>query len=260
MTRTLVLAELRLRRRLLAWSSLAIVAIAAIVGALFPAFGDVFAEVELPPGLAELVGGGDTGTLAGWLRMEFVTSTGPLIVGGVAITAATATLAGEEERGALGLVLAHPVSRTRVVLAKAAGVGLVVIALGAVTWLGLLLAVLLAGGGLGAGPVAAQVVHLVLLAAALGALALALAAATGRRGVAAGGAGGIGVLMFVLDGLAAISPGTRWLRHLTFFEPYAGSDPLTNGLDAGGLALLVAATGLLVALAVLALRRRDLRN
>jgi predicted S18 family serine protease len=51
-----------------------------------------------------------------------------------------------------------------------------------------------------------------------------------------------------------------WLVYLTPFHYYESSDPITNGIDAGHLAILLAATAVLAAAAAFAVRRRDLRG
>lgn len=156
MTRATFMLELRLRARLVGLASIGVLALTAAVGALYPALGHSIGNLNLPKGVSGLLGGGNLSTLAGWLKTEIVTTYGPLIVAGVAITCAAATTAGEEESRILALVLAHPIKRTRLLLAKAAGIAAIVVILALTTWIGLLLAVALAGAKVGAGNLAAQ--------------------------------------------------------------------------------------------------------
>jgi ABC-2 type transport system permease protein len=51
-----------------------------------------------------------------------------------------------------------------------------------------------------------------------------------------------------------------WLKYLSVFYYYEGHDPIGHGVDAGDLAVLGAATLVLIALAVVGMRRRDLRK
>ena len=111
-----------------------------MVGALFPAVGGSIGKLDLPQGVADLLGGADYGTLTGWMRSEIGAVYGPLVIAATAITGAAALTAGEEEDGILGLVLAHPVERSRVVLAKGAAVGVCVCVISLGTWLGLVAA------------------------------------------------------------------------------------------------------------------------
>jgi beta-exotoxin I transport system permease protein len=252
--------ELRLRARSFALAGLGLMAVAAITGALFPSFGESLGKVDLPQGVGDLLGGGDFASITGWLNTEIASVYGPLVVAGSAITAAAATIAGEEERRILALVLAHPVSRTRLLLAKGAAVALLVAALGGACWVGLLISVALAGGGIGAGRLAALALHLAFLALALGALALALGGATGRRAVAAGGSAAVAVAMYLVNGFAPVIDHAHWLEYLTLFHYYEGNDPLANGIDPGGLAVLAAVAAALTAVAVAGFRDRDLRG
>ena len=51
-----------------------------------------------------------------------------------------------------------------------------------------------------------------------------------------------------------------WLKYLSPFYYYAGHDPLTQGIDAGDLAVLGVAAIVLTALAMVGFERRDLRG
>jgi beta-exotoxin I transport system permease protein len=252
--------ELRLRARLAISAALGLIILTALVGALFPSLGDSLGQLNLPRGVGDLLGGGDLSTLAGWLRTEITSVYGPLVFAGVAITAATATIAGEEEDRILALVLAHPVSRRRLLLAKSAAIALALAGLAVAVFGGMVLAVGLAGGGLGAGYLAAASLHLLFLALAIAALALALAAATGRRSLAGGTTAGVTLLMFLVNGFAPSIASVSWLKYLTVFHYYSGEDPLASGVHVAGLAVLGALTLALGAAAVAGFARRDLRG
>jgi ABC-2 type transport system permease protein len=194
------------------------------------------------------------------MRSEIGAVYGPLVVAGTAIAAAAGSTAGEEEAGVLGLILAHPIRRWQLILAKAAAVaaGVALIALG--TFAGLVAGVAVAGGGIALAHQAALALHLAFFGWAIGALALALAAATGRRAVATGGAAAFAVGGFLINGFAPLVHGIAWLRFVSPFHYYAGHDPLGHGADAADLAVLGAASAVLTAIAVARFARRDLRK
>jgi ABC-2 type transport system permease protein len=250
----------RLRIRSTVLTAVGMASVILMVGALFPAVGDSIGKLDLPKGVSELLGGADYGTITGWMRSEIGAVYGPLVIAATAITAATASTAGEEESGILGLVLAHPIGRSRLVLEKAGAVavGVLIIAIG--TWLGLVVGVAVAGGGIGVADQAALAVHLAFFGFASGAVALALAGTTGRRAVAAGGAGAFAVAGFLINGFAPLVQGVNWLKYASPFYYYAGHDPLGSGIHAGDLAVLAAAAAALTAIAAVSLRRRDLRG
>ncbi len=231
-----------------------------IVGALFPAVGGTIGKLNLPRGVSELLGGADYATLSGWFRSEIGAVYGPLVMGAVAITSAAAITAGEEEDRILALVLAHPITRARLLLAKAGAiVGLVVI-IAAAAWVGLLIGVALGGGGISIGNMGAFAIHLAFFGLAIGAVALAMGAGTGRRTLASGVAAGVGVLGWLINGFAPLASALDWLKYLSPFYYYAGHDPLTQGIDAGDLLVLGAVAVVLTALAMLTFERRDLRG
>ena len=249
----------RLRIRSTGLAALGMALVIVMVGALFPSVGGSIGKLDVPEGVAELLGGADYGTLVGWMRSEIGAVYGPLVIGGVAIAAAAGSTAGEEEDGILGLVLAHPIGRTDLILAKAAAVAVSVLIVAFGTFAGLVVGVAIAGGGIGLDNLLALAIHLACFGFAVGALALAIAGVTGRRAVAAGGAAAYAVLGFLINGFAPLVGGLTWLKYVSPFYYYSGHDPLGSGLDVVDLAVLGAASVALVAVAALAFERRDLR-
>lgn len=259
MSRPTFVLALRLRAVSTLSTAAGMVLVIVMVGALFPAVGGSIGKLNLPEGVTELLGGADYGTLAGWMRSEIGAVYGPLVVAAVAITAAASLIAGEEEDGILAMVLAHPVTRSSLVLAKAAAVATSVIGIALGTFVGLVAGVAIGGGGVSLGDLGALAVHLAFFGLATGAVALALAAATGRKGAAIGGAAAFAVLSFLINGLAPLVDGLSWLKYLSPFYYYEGNDPIGNGVDVGHLVVLAGATIALTAFASVALGRRDLR-
>ncbi len=90
-------------------------------------------------------------------------------------------------------------------------------------------------------------------------MALALAAATGRRSLSLAIAAGIAIVGWLINGFAPLVSALSWLKYLSFFFYYAGHDPLTQGVDIADVAVLVGITLLLLVVAMAALDRRDLR-
>ncbi len=241
-------------------TALGMVVMILIVGALFPAVGDSIGRLDLPEGVSDLLGGADYGTLAGWMRSEIAAIYGPLVIAATAITSAAGSTAGEEEDGILGLTLAYPIRRSRLIAAKGAAVAVGVAIIAAGTFLGLVAGVAVAGGGIALGNLAALALHLAFFGFAIGALALALAAATGRRAVASGGAAAFTLVAFLINGFAPLVDAISWLKYLSPFFYYAGHDPIGHGVDLGDLAVLGAVAIALTLVAVVQIERRDLRR
>jgi ABC-2 type transport system permease protein len=177
-----------------------------------------------------------------------------------ALLAASRTLRGEEERRMLDLVLATPLSRASVVFQKLAALAtaLAVLAavLGTLTWIG--------GAAAGAefGPLHAYVfaLNVALTAAVFAALALLISQFVSERSSAAGIAGAILALSFLLHSTSRVSPNLKWLGYLSPLY-YAGlTKPLVPevGISPGGIAVLATAVVVCAGAAAWVFTRRDL--
>jgi ABC-2 type transport system permease protein len=254
--------ELTLRLRLASAISaaIALIAVMAAVGALFPSIGHSIGRLDVPKSVSNLLGGADYATITGWFRSEIAVIYGPLVVAALAITGAAAVTAGEEEDRITALVLAYPIRRSRLIVAKAVAIAAVVVIVAFATWIGLIVGVAIAGGGITLGHMTALAVQLALFGFVTGALAIAIAAGTGRRSLATGVAAGIAVLGWLINSFAPLVSGLGWLKYLSLFYYYAGHDPLSRGVGVGDAIVLAGLTVALVAAAALGIERRDLRG
>jgi len=251
---------LRLRMLTTLLSALGMIVVILMVGALFPAVGSSIGKLNLPKGVAMLLGGADYGSITGWMRSEIGAVYGPLLVAYIGISVATASTAGEEEAGILALTLAYPIERSRLVLAKAAAVAISVALVAVGTFFGLVVGVAVGGGGIPVADTGAMALHLAFFGWAVGALALALAASTGRRALASGAAAAFALLGFLINGFAPLVSAIDWLKYFSVFYYYEGHDPIAHGIDTTDLAVLAGTAIALIALAVLGIRKRDLRK
>jgi ABC-2 type transport system permease protein len=203
--------------------------------------------------------GGDFASPVGYVNVELLSWLGPIVLIAFAVAAAARALAGEEEDGTLSLLLAHPVSRRRLLLQKFAAVLVAVAVLGAAFWLSLLVATAIAGTPVGAGELGAALLRLTLLGLGVGSVTFAVSAATGRRqtGVAAGA--GVGVAMYLVNTLAGMNSAIKPLRWLSLFHYSGGAAPLGKGLGATDLAVLLGITAVLLGVALALFERRDIR-
>jgi beta-exotoxin I transport system permease protein len=249
----------RLRLPSAALAAFGLIAVLLAVGALFPAVGHSIGKLAIPKGVAQLLGGADYGTINGWYTSEIGSFYGPLVIAGVAIVGASASTAGEEESRILGLLLAHPVERRRLIVSKAAGLAAIVAIVAVACWIGLIAGVALAGGGITTGHLAAYALQLACFGLATGAIALAVGAGTGRRSLANSCAAGVAIIGWLINGLAPLVSSLSWLRYLSVFHYYDGNDPLSRGVDMLDVAVLGAAALLLTAIGAISIEHRDLR-
>ncbi|SDI86502.1 ABC-2 type transport system permease protein [Frankineae bacterium MT45] len=174
------------------------------------------------------------------------------------VSAATRSVAGDEESGALDLILAYPVSRTNLVLARMAAMIAVLVALGLVLFVVVLLLRSPTGLSIGADKLAAQTFTWLLFACSLAGVALLISAAVGHPSNSLGISAGVLLLAYLADSFIPLIGGLGWVRNLSPYYWFIGSDALASGLDLGYCALLAGTAIVTTALAAFALNRRDI--
>ena len=249
------------RHGFLFWS-LGVGLLVVSVLSVWPSLHDEYAKLvqNYPDALLAFLGvdRAGLGSASGYLQAELFGLMVPLVLVGYAIAAGSGTIAGEEERGTLELLLTQPVSRVRVALEKYAAL-VTALAILTAAFAAVLLAFTPAFDlNVGVFDELAATVSAFLLAAMFGAVALALGCATGHRALAAGIASALAVGAYLLTTLAGLVEGLRMFRRLSPFWWYSGNDPLTNGLSLLHVALLLAVTVGAVAAAVFTFTRRDI--
>ncbi len=181
-----------------------------------------------------------------------------------AVLAGARLISGEEERGSLDVLLSTPRSRMRVLLEKIAALSTALV----------LIALLIMIGGV-AGEASAHttvdltgtvlaVLNLGLLALLFSMLALFLSQVLGSRAAAAGWAGLLLGLSYVLDGTGHIIEHAAWFQHLSPFFYYHASKPLlafytpTHGFNPGACLLLLALSIVFALASMPIFARRDI--
>ncbi|TCO58314.1 ABC transporter permease subunit [Actinocrispum wychmicini] len=250
------------RRSLVAWM-VGTAAIAAVYAGFYPQLaggGMAEAIANFPQAIKDAFRLDDISSAAGYLQSTTFGLLVPLLVMINGIVSGTRALAGDEEAGHLDVLLAHPLSRTRLVLHRFAAV-----ATGAVLTAALVFLAMLAIRDsarldtVSIGGFAAQALNVALLGCVFAALALAIGAISGRRALTLGITTAIGVLAYAAT---TVGPqvGAAWTRTLSPFHYYSGGEPLKHGLDWAGSCVLAVTCVVLVAVGVWALRGRDLRS
>lgn len=215
---------------------------------------------ELPPALRGLYGDPvNVDTLGGFLSWHYGAYFA-MLAGLWCILALSSTLATEARRGSLEFALATPMTRRTVALQKIAGHLAALVAamvlVGMATWVTGAGFARLAGDDIALDAAAAFTVGLAAKALLAGSIAFALAGFVGR-GAAAGLAGAIMVAGYVLNGYRAIVPAFDGPASLTWFAWTRDHLPLAGSVDWAGVALVLVASAVLLAIGVEAFARRD---
>lgn len=212
---------------------------------------------QIPDSLKFLLGEDSLTSPAGYLNSQLYAYTIPILMLIYAIGQGSDSIAGEEQRHTMDLLLSHPITRRSVVLQKfgATSIGLL-----------LMTAVLIVSAGLGipfanmdipVANIAAASIGCMLLGMHFGALALAIGAATGKKPVAMGIASAVATAAFFVDSLAPQVDQLEPIRKLSAFYYYSGAAALREGFQWGHFAVLVVTAGLFLAAAIWLFDRRD---
>ena len=209
---------------------------------------------NMPQALKAFVGSNVPG---GYVVGETFTLIAPIALVAYGVVAGASAVAGEERDGTMSMLSAQPVTRTRVLLAKAGGLALSLLGVTTVFWAGLALADLTYGSELTAGRLAAATIHLLFLGLAFAAIALAVGAATGRPEIASAVAGGIAITAYLTNAMLPLAGLDRWAELSPWYYALA-SDPLRHGIDLAHLGVLTGLGAIALVIAVITFRRRDL--
>jgi len=247
----------RQRRGAILWA-ISFAVYVALIMAIFPSMSETlsgnFADAY-PEGLKTAFNITDMGTITGFLQAE-VYSYAPLVLAFFPIMTLAAAVAGEEERGALDMMLTVPLSRTTLLLANWLSTAfwflVILLTTGIVSWLmAVVIHVDLSFRQALSAPLAIFPLGMV-----LGSIALLISTLVRSKGAAVGAATGVMFLMYAVDLAGKLTPDLGWLSRLSGFH-YLGS-PLLDGVDEQGVIGLILAAVILLIVAIPVFRRRDI--
>ena len=210
--------------------------------------------------MRSLIGISETADAASLAYAAIYGSYGALVLAGLAIFMGSGSIAGEEQKGTLGLLLGNPKSRTTVLVSKA---GAMVLLTGAGTLLlwgaGVVVPDLLNVDvtGMMVGPF---MFHMFVNALFYGFLALAVGAWSGSSRLAGGISTGVMVLSFFAVGLLPLVAGWENAAKAFPWYYYDAGQSIVNGVDWGHMAVLFGGIVLFAVAALVGVNRRDLKD
>jgi ABC-2 type transport system permease protein len=249
------------RRSLLVWS-----AAVAVVGGIYAAFWPTANNPELqkaieayPQALMEAMDFTDIATAAGYLNASVYGMIVPVLLLVYAITAGARIIAGDEIAGTLDLILAYPLSRSRLALQRFAAFIVSLVIMDGVLWLAILA---LSGPanleGISVAQFSAMHLHLLLFSVFFGAVAYSVGAASGSKSLALGSATGVAVFGYLAKGIFPQVEALEWVENLSPFHWLNSKNPLRSGIQIGDALLMLGLASVLVAVGTWLLNRRDI--
>jgi ABC-2 type transport system permease protein len=233
----------------------------ALIVAIFPAYADMWADIELPAAYESLFGEAvtDLARPSNFLSVEFFAWV-PIVLSIYAAVVSTGMLAGEESRGTTELLLALPVTRSRVFAEKVAGFvlgALVITLLASLGWVAAVPFVDLSGD-VSIPELTLATVGLLSAPMFFASVGLLLGALAPSRAAAAGILSALIVFTFLASSFAALISETEWLRYVSPFYYSDSTELLTSGVTPWHLAMLVGGTIVCGGFALIAFRGRDI--
>ncbi|HEX4813212.1 MAG TPA: ABC transporter permease subunit [Nonomuraea sp.] len=261
---TVIAKSLRDYRRALFWWTAGISAFLSMYVSIYsnvrqdPEVFSAQAMAKFPGALRDLMGGmQDLSSGAGYLQSVVYQLFVPMLFIVCATLLANRAIAQPEESGTLELVVALPVDRRRLVLARFAALVTALAVVAVVTLVVVSVAADAADVGVPFERILAAHTGVLLVALFFGTVALTVGAATGRRVVAGAVTGVWAVAGYMVITLGQSVDAIAWLKWVSPFHYYAEGRPLYEGLPVGDYLVLAGAVVVLALSAVLAFDRRD---
>lgn len=234
---------------------------AAVIALLFPSMREALGQLQYPQEIGRFFGleRFDFADPRVYFSGEFFAS-GSVIVVIYAAIAATGALAGDEGRGGLEIVLAQPISRRRVFMARALAVATGAVLIVAAVLLGWLATVpfIEIGPRLTLPELLLATFALLPITLAVIGLGLLLGAIAPTRGAAAGMLTVLIVATYLANSLAGTIDAVSWLRYISPFWYADLGAVLTSGIDPAHLAVLLGVAVGATYLGMRAFERREI--
>ena len=230
---------------------------AALVLGVYPSYREALAHVELPPALQALVGDVDLASAEGFLSAEFFSWIPALLIV-YAIIQGTGALAGEESNGTLDLLLAQPISRTRLFIEKATSIIVGTLAIVALILPGWIIVYAAAGIDVALGRLLVATVAMAPLMLAFAALSLLAGCLLPTRRDAATAIVAVAVISYFINSLGQAADVLEPLRPASLFFYFRAENVLVAGVDPAGAGVLLAVAVVASGLAAAVFRRRDI--
>ncbi len=257
----IVRRSLRALRWHITWYGVGLAAYAALIVLLYPTFRDFLDDAQYPEEFLQFFGGegADLSSPAGFLTTEYF-SLAPVIMLIYAVVAGTGMLAGDEGRGTLEVLLAQPISRTRLFASRAVALLLGAVLICVVNVLGWLVSVPFVDlEGVSLLEVMLATFAVLPVLAFFGGLAMLVGAVAPSRAMAAGILAAVVIAVYLLASFAQTVEALAWTERV---NPYWYSDAsrvLTDGVVWWHQLVLLAGAAALFALGGLAFAGREIK-
>lgn len=262
---TLFRMSLYQRRNALMWFALGLATYSGFMSWYYPLIEKVdYSKLlkEFPPEMVEMFAGSmtDLNTFGGFLAVEYLGMMWVIIISAAAIAFATKSLSGDVASGTMELVLTQPVNRLALVFARWAAMAVYLATLCLATTVPLWAFAQWKNVEIDAGHLAVFTGAGLLLAMAIGGIALALSSAFSESGIPAGVAGGVIVAMWLIAFMSNQADWAEALNPVNLLHYWNPADIVNEGAFGASAAAAYAVTAVAgLGVSLLVFRKRDIR-
>jgi ABC-2 type transport system permease protein len=227
-----------------------------MIVAIYPQVKDAIDIALVPENLREAFNINDFTQLASFLSSELLGVILPIFLPFFGMITLSGIVAGAEERGRLDMLLGNPIPRWHVLVGAFLVVATYLLLLTAVIGSVILLVATRLDLELTARQAYRAAFALWPVTLVFSSLALALSAIVRQRAVALGAPAAVVFLMFLTNVIGRLSPPISGVRYASVYHYYGNA--IVDGVWWTGVAVLIAATTVLVGIAVVMFNRRDI--
>lgn len=227
-----------------------------MIVAIYPQVKDAIDISLVPQNLREAFNINDFTQLASFLSSELFGVILPLLLPFFGMITLSGIVAGAEERGRLDLLLGNPIPRWHVLIGAFVVVAAYLLLLAAVIGTVILAVATVLDLELTARQSYRAAFALWPVTLAFSSLALAFSATVRQRAVALGAPAAVVFLMFLTNVVGRLAPSISGVRYASAYHYYGNA--IVDGIWWTGVAVLIAATAILVGYAIVTFNRRDI--
>ena len=246
------------RMALTLWIGIGLGLMGFMVAGMFDSLVEALEDMDLGAVMEVFLAGSAINTPEGWLSAEMYTLMVPIGIVVLAVIDAARSYAGEEEQRSIGMLGSNPLSRTKVIVEKAGGVIVHVVAVAVIVALAVAGGSAAFGLGMDQGGIWAASAHAAMLGVMFAAVTTLVSALTGKRLPTMLTVAAVGGVAYLVATFFPLIEGLADWAELSPWHYYYSTNPLANGADWGHLGVMTAIAAVVYAAAWLVYRKRDL--
>ena len=222
--------------------------------------GEIDSMAKNAPAAMEAVWGGNlefASTPEGWLGLELYGLILPIVLCIIGVAAGASMIGSEEDSGTLELLLASPIGRTSLISQKFAAASLQIFIVAIIVWVGISIGTFIFNFDVSLANVFSATIMAFLIGLITCSVTLLVQSITGNKSVAISAGAVFIAANYVADILSKLIDSLTWLKWLSSFHYYSGSEVLLNGVHFPYFFGMLIACTVIFLLAIKEFKQRD---